>query len=493
MTWLSFKNKVKDFLSVDAKRQGMSTFIDLQIKRGVTDLQDLIVCYRSGHTITYDADDFSPFGEASIARLPAGSMPIRGKMIKIGSHCIIHPLTEWPWNHRDSMVCAAVPIIRGQYWIAFGPQDGEFMVYPQVSEPWAVQIEYDGFKTDFADTDETPFEEDEAEAVANFVAWKIQQRIGADRSAAESFRQTYYGAGREMIGDRMRLYRKCLDQRRFSDHSQDPIPSKATIPVIDEDKIVEFCLFGESGKDDSNSDTATVATLIQRLQPDFIAHLGDLNPSTGSRITLDANLVTHFYGFIPGNFWLAFGDEDLATETGDPLFELLPHVKSANSGKAYYKFSKGPVDFFVYNTDSGEADGIDKDSTQGQWLKDKLDKSTAEWKVVLTHLSPYTSATGAGGGDATLQAIPFKTWGADLVISGGHQIYERMLVSKLQYITSGLGGSGKGTFENTLITESQQTYNSEFGVSRVSATKTRFQHDFVNINGEIIDTLILTK
>merc|ERR1712046_295523 len=72
------------------------------------------------------------------------------------------------------------------------------------------------------------------------------------------------------------------------------------------------------------------------------------------------------------------------------------------------------------------------------WLKLRLSQSTANFKLVLMHHAPYTTAQKDE--PATWMRWPFKDWGASAVLAGHQHAYERLLVDELLYIVNGLGG-----------------------------------------------------
>lgn len=73
------------------------------------------------------------------------------------------------------------------------------------------------------------------------------------------------------------------------------------------------------------------------------------------------------------------------------------------------------MQLFALNSDCSEPDGTSSDSKQGRWLQDQLAASSATWKLVMLHHSPYSSG-GQHGSHARLQ-WPFQEWGADAVLS----------------------------------------------------------------------------
>jgi hypothetical protein len=54
------------------------------------------------------------------------------------------------------------------------------------------------------------------------------------------------------------------------------------------------------------------------------------------------------------------------------------------------------LELFALDSDCHEPDGTTKDSPQALWLQQALLNSTAIWKFVMLHHSPYSSSTSHG-------------------------------------------------------------------------------------------------
>lgn len=73
-TWKQFKDEVKSLLTVDGNRRGATTFVDLQLRAAVLDLQRYIQRYRQAHENTYAKSAFTHDGKASRIALPDGEI-----------------------------------------------------------------------------------------------------------------------------------------------------------------------------------------------------------------------------------------------------------------------------------------------------------------------------------------------------------------------------------------------------------------------------------
>jgi hypothetical protein len=107
---------------------------------------------------------------------------------------------------------------------------------------------------------------------------------------------------------------------------------------------------------------------------------------------------------------------------------------------SYYDLVQGPIHFFMLDSDSREPDGTSSSSKQALWLKEKLAGSNALFNVMVAHQPPFTS--GDGQGATAYMCWPFKSWGADAVLSGDDHLYERVSGNDgLPYFVNGLGGN----------------------------------------------------
>lgn len=264
---------------------------------------------------------------------------------------------------------------------------------------------------------------------------------------------------------------------------------------------LRFAIIGDFGVD--NAKEAAVAQLVKSWNPAFIVTVGD-NNYLGAATAIDRAIGKYYRDYIApyqgaygsgsttGNrFYPALGNHDwesLSCTNGvcqGPYFDYF----TLPGNERYYDFVQGPVHFFMVDSDAQEPDGISSTSAQAAWLKARLAASTASWKLVILHHPPYSS--GPAGSTKTMQ-WPFKTWGADVVLTGHDHIYERLLVNGQLYFIDGLGGTGISS-RITTVAGSQMTYNQYHGAMLVGADTTAITFQFIDINGKLVDTYTLNK
>ncbi len=229
----------------------------------------------------------------------------------------------------------------------------------------------------------------------------------------------------------------------------------------------------------------------------MIITTGDNNYPEGSAQTIDHTIGQYYQayihpydgeygeGAIVNNFFPSLGNHDWITDQAQPylVFFTLP------GNERYYQFSRDPVAFFVIDSNAQEPDGVNRSSVQAEWIRHQMALSTATWNVVYFHHAPYSSGIH---GSTTWMRWPFLEWGADLVLSGHDHTYERLQVDGLTYIVNGLGG---GSIYDFLIPlpESLVRYNQEHGAMLIEADSQSLRILFMNIQGEVIDSLTISK
>ncbi|WIA29649.1 hypothetical protein OEZ86_012135 [Tetradesmus obliquus] len=226
---------------------------------------------------------------------------------------------------------------------------------------------------------------------------------------------------------------------------------------------------GDYGVDNSNE--LKVANMIAAWGVDGVLALGDNNYFVGSNSTIDAQVGKYYGSFIypykgtygsgsptgTNRFWPITGNHDWGNTCGDgnsgcsascATGSLAAHLwYMPVGGKAYYNkvLAGGLLEIFALDSDCNQRDGTSPTSVQGQWLQNALAASTATWKFVLLHHSPFSSSTGHGT-NPRLQ-WPFEQWGAHAVFSAHDHLYERITKNAgFPYFVNGAGGQSLNSF-----------------------------------------------
>lgn len=205
MTWLEFKDSVKEMLTVDANRLGAETYVENLIRQGVIELQEFIPLYRGQHESVFGPEDFSKNGNVSIAYLPTEAAFRDAYFVNVDPWCRT-PLTQVDWKQRYQMACNPTGCF---YQIAIDDQAKTMYVNPTVATGTYVSLFWDGLKLEFVDADVVPFDEPMVEAVSEYVLARVERRINKDLAMAGSFLKSYQVK-------RTQLYVRALERARVT-------------------------------------------------------------------------------------------------------------------------------------------------------------------------------------------------------------------------------------------------------------------------------------
>jgi tartrate-resistant acid phosphatase type 5 len=265
-------------------------------------------------------------------------------------------------------------------------------------------------------------------------------------------------------------------------------------------ETIRFAVIGDYGK--AGQPERDVSNLVKSWNPDLIITVGDNNYSVGSASTIDQNIGQYYHEFISpyvgsygagatvNRFFPTLGNHDWGNVYPNPA-GAQPYLNyfSLPNNERYYDFVRGPVHFFALDSDPNEPDGVRSTSVQANWLQTTMAASSAPWKIVYLHHSPYSS--GSHGSNVQLQ-WPFQAWGANAVMAGHDHDYERLSIDGFPYFVNGLGGASKYAF-GTAVPGSQVRYNSDFGAMLVEASNESITFKFITRAGIVIDTYTATK
>lgn len=264
--------------------------------------------------------------------------------------------------------------------------------------------------------------------------------------------------------------------------------------ILSAQNTVNFAVIGDYGN--AGADLLAVSNLVKSWNPDFVITVGDNNYDVGSPYTIDQNIGQYFHEFIypyygvygkgaaENKFFPSMGNCDWGTPGAVPYLDYF----TLPGNERYYDFIKGPVHFFVLNTDTNETDGRDSSSLQAMWLKEKLKTSSSRYNVVYFHHAPYCS--GLYHGSDIEMRWPFKQWGASVVLSGHEHVYERLNINGMTYFVNGLGGNLRSVILFP-ISGSQVRYTANYGAMKVNANNDSMVFRFINIAGSQRDVFTL--
>jgi hypothetical protein len=240
-----------------------------------------------------------------------------------------------------------------------------------------------------------------------------------------------------------------------------------------------------------------VGRLVESWKPDLLVTTGDNNYPDGSASTIDANIGQYYHSFIApyrgiygagsaeNRFFPALGNHDWDASGAAPYLDYF----TLPGNERYYDFVRGPVHFFIVDSDGREPDGITSSSIQAVWLKQKLASAREAWKLVVFHHPAYSS--GEHGSTGALQ-WPFEAWGASAVLNGHDHDYERIVRTGFPYFVDGLGGRSTYGFGD-VVKGSVVRYDGDYGALLVDAGDLTMTYSFITRQGKTIDTYVTCR
>lgn len=228
MIWSDFVIAVNQQLSVDADRRGLEDFRAQQIKNAVIDLQRNIETYRRGQVSIFHEVDMVAVGFAQITDVPKFARPTAFYIFSTAptdSGLIQRNRLDFvSWVNRYSMVTGSLGDRAYRYSIS--PSADQVMVYPSIKDAGelALLMTWDGFKTDYADSDLITMPYEAAEAVALFVKTRIVREVDKNLQLAQSYERDY-------LNRRLGLYRDA-QERHDAEKPDDEFPDG--VPVVDD-------------------------------------------------------------------------------------------------------------------------------------------------------------------------------------------------------------------------------------------------------------------
>jgi hypothetical protein len=253
-----------------------------------------------------------------------------------------------------------------------------------------------------------------------------------------------------------------------------------------------------------NRHQAAVADLVARWQPDMVVTTGDNNYPKGDADTIDDNVGRYYAAFIgdyrgdhgPGatenRFFPVLGNHDWDTP-GKGCAAYLDYF-SLPGNERYYEVVRGPVHFFMLDSDGREPDGRSVGSKQHRWFLERVASSTSAFQVVVCHHPPFSS--GSHGGDDAAD-WRFHEHGIDLVLSGHDHDYERIERDGVTYVVNGAGGNGLRPLREP-VPGSAARFHDAYGAQRIVVEPRgerawRLASTFVTVDGREIDTFTIER
>ncbi|MDQ4134292.1 MAG: metallophosphoesterase [Actinomycetota bacterium] len=204
------------------------------------------------------------------------------------------------------------------------------------------------------------------------------------------------------------------------------------------DDQLTFAVVGDNGSGGRNALRVAnqMARAYQRVPYGLIVNVGDLVYYGSLADRYDEVLVRPLKPLLDAGVVVrpAIGNHEWDYESTLRELELL-----GLPGR-YYAFRSGPAEFFMLDSTPPHFDG-DGGAAQLAWLQQRLQGSTAPWKFVVLHHSPYSSGRHGSYLDIREKLEPLLVqYGVDVVFSGHDHDYERTTPQQgIVYVVSGAG------------------------------------------------------
>jgi hypothetical protein len=190
MTWSEFNTAVRVHLVAHNRRQGIQSLIDKLIVSGLWDLQAGIPMLKSRVSRVFTPGMLVAKGLAAQGRLPVGAVIEDVFTYETDSPGDIVPYTVMSGTFNEAMNLGAVDA--NAHYFYYDPATGKFLVTPSPKEDLSnLRIVFVAKQVDFENTDEVPFDDRVAEAVANYVMARLARQIDRDMAAAQSYAMSY--------------------------------------------------------------------------------------------------------------------------------------------------------------------------------------------------------------------------------------------------------------------------------------------------------------
>ncbi len=253
-------------------------------------------------------------------------------------------------------------------------------------------------------------------------------------------------------------------------------PKAAVAPKPDFTRVPEvIAVVGDFGS--GRAAELRVSKMVASFKPSFVVTAGDnvyLNKGYNK-------LVKKYY---PQTLVPATGNHDylLGIDKFDKFFGI-----DANNRSYVYRAKSG-VEFFILDSTAGLTS---KAVLEGQrsWLIKELAQSQANFKVVVLHHPPYSSAKH---GNTKKYQWDFAEFGADLVISGHDHTYERIIRRGGMYVVDGAGGAKLYKCKK-LVYGSLGCDDKHYGAMFLYVNEKQLRGVFRSTSGVTLDTFTISR
>lgn len=190
------------------------------------------------------------------------------------------------------------------------------------------------------------------------------------------------------------------------------------------DASFRFAVLGDSGS--GNANQMAVASALERWNPDFVLHTGDVIYERGESQNYIPRFVQPYRAIINrAVVYPTIGNHDHRTESAAPYLRFFEVPRETpTQTERWYSFRAGAIEFYALDTNIAFGRG----SEQFRWLEAALARSDAPLRVAFFHHPPYSGGSHGSSLYVRRALGPlFERWDVRVVFSGHDHHYERSL------------------------------------------------------------------
>lgn len=221
---------------------------------------------------------------------------------------------------------------------------------------------------------------------------------------------------------------------------------------------------------------------IQLIEPTAVIGSGNHAESPGEQALIESDIAPWWGNYHDaGKFFATPGPNEFATASGEPLYRWLRQGPSRYSA---IPFGESVTLFFIT---SGYAEGSAQMTEQLTWLRNSLGSSPTPYNIVVMYDTIESSNASVVTKFAT---TPFKSWGADVLLTGAGRMYERLVQPDgLVVINNGCGPTSLYTGSISAKSNSRVRVQNVVGYVKLTATPLRLTINFVGTDdSKVYDT-----
>ena len=250
----------------------------------------------------------------------------------------------------------------------------------------------------------------------------------------------------------------------------DPTPDFTNVPKV-------IAVVGDFGV--GKKSQRSVADMVAKFSPSYVV-------TTGDNIYKKKPGYQKWVGdYYPQTVVPATGNHDY--EEGIAAFDDY-FGKTAFTRTYVYKDEAG-VDFFILDSTAGLKSRAVRQEQQA-WLIKEVATSTAEFKVVILHHPPFSSAKH---GSTKRYQWDFASFGVDLVMSGHDHSYERIVRGGITYVVEGVGGAPLYDCKPKRVFGSQLCDDKHHGAVFLYVNQYQLRAVFRGTSGQTLDTFVINR